>query len=118
MGQAPDEGQHHRGGARVTENATPPLRLINLWRKIIWDGEIYRSPGRALWDESVRWGVRLQREYPLHEGPFWYFLTEGHAAIARGYVEAYDAAHPEAAERAAKARRRQHAKWAATGRVR
>lgn len=79
----------------------PPLRLINLWRRILDDGEVYRSPGRPRVIESLAWGVMIQREHPLQEAPFWYFLTTEHADIARGYVEQYDRANPEAATRAA-----------------
>ncbi len=66
----------------------PPRRMINLWRRLLIEGEVYRSPGPAHIKESVEWGVTLAREHPLHEGPFWYFL--GARERPARFVRAYD----------------------------
>ena len=71
----------------------PPRRLLNLWQRMLDKGEVYRSPGRELMRLSLDYGVPIQREHPLHEGPFWYFMGSKQRAIA--FIEAAESVSPK-----------------------
>ena len=76
----------------------PPRWLLNLWRRILKDGEVYSLPRSFMvcGGESSEFGVGLQKEHDRDGGAFYYFLNG--KTTAQQLVDAESGEHTESKE--------------------